>query len=226
MIIYQIRSLIDGKIYIGKTVNLKRRWQGHLSLVKTGKGYWIHNAIRKYGVENFVVEVIKENATNEDEKELIEKYREISYNIHIGGLGGDNITFHPNKREIFEKRRAKHLENVPRGEKHPRWVSVSVEDKKLIVEEYFSYGLTSPESICKKFNISKDIFDRVIRENNKLFRSKIDRFYYNKENIKRLIDEYTIYSIDEICKRGCGLSYGVISKVLQSNGVVIKRKDR
>ena len=85
MIIYQIRCLIDNRVYIGQTKNIKKRWQGHLSLVNTGKGYWIHSAIRKYGLDKFVLEIIKENATNQDEIKLIKETRDYNFNIHTGG---------------------------------------------------------------------------------------------------------------------------------------------
>lgn len=222
MIIYQIRCLLDNRVYIGKTINLSKRWKGHLSLVKTGKGYWIHDAIRKYGLDNFVVEILKENATDQDEIDLIHKHRKNSFNIHVGGQGGDNLTFHPNKAKIFEKRKLLHRQNVCRGTQHPKWIDVSNEVKNKIVREYFDYSLPSPIDICEKYMIKKDVFNRIIRERAKLYRSAIERFSHNRENIDRVLKEYRVYNIQEIRDRGCGLGTDSISLILKRNNVVVK----
>lgn len=223
MTIYQIRCILDDRVYIGKTNNIKKRWSGHLSLVKTGKGYWIHSAIRKYGLENFKLEILKENATDKDEELLIKRTRGKNFNIHVGGKGGDTLTFHPDKKNIFEKRKIKHLQNVKRGTDHPKWVNVPNNNKEQIISEYFSYQVTPVLTICKKYNIKKDIFNRIIREKHKLYRSIIERFCYKKENVVRLIEEYQHKSIEKIKEGECGLSQNAIAKILKLNGFTIKK---
>ena len=223
MTIYQIRCILDNRVYIGKTNNIKKRWKGHLSLVKTGKGYWIHSAIRKYGLENFKLEILKEHATNKDEELLIKKTRGKNFNIHVGGKGGDTLTFHPDKKNIFEKRKIKHLQNVKRNTEHPKWVNVTEDSKEQIISEYFSYQVTPVIDICKKYNIKKDVFNRIIREKHKLHRSVIERFCYKKENVIKLINEYQYKSIEKIKEEKCGLSQKAIAKILRLNGFVIKK---
>ncbi len=54
--IYQIPNNINGKIYIGQSIDIKRRWNQH----KYGKGSIIlKNAIKKYGINNFKFEVLE-----------------------------------------------------------------------------------------------------------------------------------------------------------------------
>jgi hypothetical protein len=82
-------------IYIGQTVNERRRWQAHKSYAKNPEktGQYIHRAIAKYGIENFQYEVIATCRTQEDasvtEIELIKQYDsrnpDVGYNLHIGG---------------------------------------------------------------------------------------------------------------------------------------------
>lgn len=57
--------VINGKIYIGKTKGrLTTRWCSHKSNAKTSKvNIYFYNAIRKYGPENFIQEII-DNATS------------------------------------------------------------------------------------------------------------------------------------------------------------------
>lgn len=54
--IYLVRNLIDGKGYVGQTVNsISQRWSRHKVSVKAGSVCIFHNAIRKYGIENFLI---------------------------------------------------------------------------------------------------------------------------------------------------------------------------
>ena len=71
MEVYKITCLIDNKIYVGKTTKtLNERMRGHLS----NKGHsLIDEAIQKYGIENFKIDVIAECDTVEELNEL-EKY--------------------------------------------------------------------------------------------------------------------------------------------------------
>jgi group I intron endonuclease len=57
--IYKITNKINGKIYIGKTKNVKSRWQKHIWVANNKKyNRPLHNNIRKYGSQNFNIEII------------------------------------------------------------------------------------------------------------------------------------------------------------------------
>lgn len=94
MLIYKITNKINGKVYIGQTIQcLKKRWSQHKSDSKKSN-MTIHKAMRKYGIENFTIEEIggANNITelNYQEWLLIHKYnsldRNIGYNNRFGGL--------------------------------------------------------------------------------------------------------------------------------------------
>jgi group I intron endonuclease len=96
MIIYKVENLINGKVYIGKTIqSLKRRKTEHLSYSRREKGNIFHRAIKKYGEENFKWEVIAESNSeielNELEKKYIKEFdsknRKKGYNLTDGGEG-------------------------------------------------------------------------------------------------------------------------------------------
>lgn len=99
MFIYAYTNKINGHQYIGQTNNLQKRFNGHKSdsYNKNSKAYNypLHNAIRKYGIENFSFEVLEselsEEQANEREKFWIqEKQSHVSkggYNITFGGDG-------------------------------------------------------------------------------------------------------------------------------------------
>lgn len=94
MIIYKATNTINGKCYIGKTIQaLNVRISRHLWDAKNG-GFYFHNAIKKYGIKNFKFEVIKklknENCLNASEIFFIQFYNSIypnGYNLTIGGQG-------------------------------------------------------------------------------------------------------------------------------------------
>jgi group I intron endonuclease len=48
--IYKISNLINGKIYIGQSVHIEKRWQQHCN--NTGRSL-IAKAIQKYGKDSF-----------------------------------------------------------------------------------------------------------------------------------------------------------------------------
>lgn len=91
--IYIIRNIINNKVYIGQTkVSLKLRFQNHLSAARNGKDYVIGKAIRKYGEENFYIELLEEctiEELNEREKYWISYFNatnnKFGYNMSIGG---------------------------------------------------------------------------------------------------------------------------------------------
>lgn len=91
--IYIIRNTINNKVYIGQTkVSLKLRFQNHLSAARKGKDYIIGKAIRKYGEENFYIELLEEctiEELNEREKYWILYFNstnnKFGYNVSIGG---------------------------------------------------------------------------------------------------------------------------------------------
>lgn len=92
--IYKIENLINGKIYIGQSIEIERRWQKHLAATDD---FLIHKALRKYGKKNFSFTILEECDLLElDKKELfwIEKYNCIvpkGYNMIPGGSNGAGL---------------------------------------------------------------------------------------------------------------------------------------
>ena len=109
--IYQITNVINGKIYIGKhqTNNINDGYMG------SGKN--LKRAIKKYGIDNFVKDILyvfdSEEKMNYKEAELVTEefcLREDTYNICVGGKGGFSYinnngmnNENKNKQEVYEK---------------------------------------------------------------------------------------------------------------------------
>lgn len=103
--IYKITNTINNKIYIGKSVNIKERWQQHLFDAFCSEEKWqankrkeqtpIHKALRKYGKDAFTWEIIEECSKDElNQKEIfwINYYNSFhnGYNMTKGGDGYSN----------------------------------------------------------------------------------------------------------------------------------------
>lgn len=101
--IYKITNLSNNKIYIGQSINIYQRYKAHQQYALNPKSREyntpIHNAIRKYGIQNFQLEILEQCTTEQlDEKEIywINYYnstdRAIGYNLTNGGMGGRKTT--------------------------------------------------------------------------------------------------------------------------------------
>lgn len=83
--IYKITNQINGKNYIGQSVDIKTRWRKHK---ESKKDYPLYRAFRKYGIDNFTFEILEECPIlelNAKEQYYIEKYNAIKngYNQKI-----------------------------------------------------------------------------------------------------------------------------------------------
>jgi group I intron endonuclease len=95
--IYKITNLINNKVYIGKSINLQRRLKEHKSAPNDNMA--IHKAIKKYGVENFLFEILEECFEEQlDEKECywIDYYNSYLGNGYNAAPGGEGAS-HPVK---------------------------------------------------------------------------------------------------------------------------------
>ena len=110
-IIYKVTNILNSKSYIGKAAySLEKRIYGHKKCLNNSTTHF-HNALRKYGFENFRWEILYETKKyskkklEKKEKFFIKKYKtnETGYNMTEGGDGGDVLSNHPNKKEICEK---------------------------------------------------------------------------------------------------------------------------
>ena len=92
MIIYKFTNNINGKIYIGQSIqqNPKARFYDHVAKSKNPK-LPFHFAIKKHSIDQFTFEVIDSAPTLEELNKLeqfyIEKFNSIAdgYNIRLGG---------------------------------------------------------------------------------------------------------------------------------------------
>ena len=108
---YTIINLINGKCYIGQTIDTEKRFNEHVinskSKSKKLQKLKLYRAIRKYKLKNFqfyILPIVKygQNAANEEEKRLIKLYNTFSktgecdgYNMTEGGYAVGSGVNHP-----------------------------------------------------------------------------------------------------------------------------------
>lgn len=90
--VYKIINRVNNKYYIGMTKQtLGKRFSQHKQNAKIGKITYLYNAIRKYGEDNFEIELLCEYSNKkeccESEIEYISKNID-GYNLASGGEGG------------------------------------------------------------------------------------------------------------------------------------------
>lgn len=162
--IYVIRNLINGKIYIGQSKDLRQRLIAHKSLSKNinKNSQIIHKAIHKYGEENFVFcpliekPYISRERLNELEKEVIAEFIKTGfnmYNIADGGYAGDlgkivreKISKKLKNRKFTKEWREKISKSL-KGKKRP---IEQIEKAKITYKEKFKKGLYKYKGIGKK----------------------------------------------------------------------------
>lgn len=96
-IIYKVTNIVNGKIYIGQTINtLECRKHGHEKKSRSRKNIstCFHKAIKKYSPENFKWEIIENCSSKEELDEMefhyIKQYNSFNpngYNMTFGGEG-------------------------------------------------------------------------------------------------------------------------------------------
>ena len=94
--VYCITNLINNKKYIGITSrSIVIRFQEHCSHNQS----LVYNAIKKYGKENFKIEILKDNIHKDDvdkrERYFIELYNTLvpnGYNLSTGGISNKDLS--------------------------------------------------------------------------------------------------------------------------------------
>lgn len=98
-VVYKVQNKVTGKIYVGQTTKtISQRWTEHVydSIGKKSKdrGSYLHEAVRKYGPDNFDISVLN-LCCNKEALDSVETFyikelntvRPNGYNISLGGAG-------------------------------------------------------------------------------------------------------------------------------------------
>jgi group I intron endonuclease len=143
----------SGKVYIGITKNVRKRWLEHSHAARCGSKCALHHAIRKYGFESFKKEVLVKSYFNyikDLEIKAIEMYSTMiphGYNMTAGGDGTIGYVFTKEDRQrkslalkgrVFSDELKRKLSFAHKGKKMP-------EEQKQKIRATLKSIVRSPE---------------------------------------------------------------------------------
>lgn len=178
--IYLIENKINGKKYIGQSINIYRRFREHCFPSNKNHSY-IDNAIHKHGKENFIFKIIEElpknkKLLNSREKYWIKYYNTFKDNYHYNlTSGGDSFELldeslkkisdaHKGERNFwYGKKNIEHSKRMT-GNGNPSW-----KDYPRLKKKGFCNG---KQSYCISFfgkdiiySVDKDFLQNMIDSN-------------------------------------------------------------
>lgn len=187
-VVYKIENKINGKVYIGSSINYLQRWRQHktdaFNLMNYKYNYPLYQAMRKYGLENFEFSIIGKDYSSIEEMQL-EEHKWILYYDSVNK--GYNQTYNTDSNHIASENMQKYL-------KECSCKCAKVDENENIIEIYSSYQeasrmngnnniASSIRKVCKGLSSSYNgEFYRDLDENNKVIPVPF-RSYKNRKAI-------------------------------------------
>jgi group I intron endonuclease len=158
--VYCIENILDGKKYIGKSINMDSRWKDHRWLLKNNKhgNDYLQNSYNIHGEENFKFWIVQEIDNNNSEVLiLMETYWIVYYNSHIQFGRGYNLTFGQEGINgcVYSEQTRQKMSKSQSGENNP------------------NFGKTTSDETKSK--ISKSLMGREGRKHSQETRDKISK---------------------------------------------------
>ena len=131
--VYKITNLITNKCYIGSSENYQNRWNQHKknAFNPNHKSYKYHlqSSIRKYGIENYKYEVLREDFLTRYEAEEYEQQMIDFYDSYYNGYNNTRETHNALTDENIR------AESIKKRSQPCAWVDID----QNIIEKYSSY---------------------------------------------------------------------------------------
>ena len=213
--IYKIKNIINSKEYVGCTITtLKKRFEGHAwRCINSDSNTKFCNSIRKYGIENFNIELIEVcdvKVIYEREKHFINQFN--TFNIGLNStIGGEGCLGYKHSKEIREKI----SENTKNGNSHKGktyeelygdraeeqrekrrlsvkkgWESMSDEDKqKRVIKVTETLQKTSKYGVDIVVDIKNKLREGYkIKQLKELYPNVKENFFYDIKNGRRWVN--------------------------------------
>ena len=146
--IYKIVSP-SGKVYIGQSTNIERRWKEY----KTGLGRGqikLKKSFEKYGVENHIFSVLIN--CDKDQLNTLERYYQEFYNSVKKGLNCLLVDTDIKKRELSDETKIQRSETLKKTLSNPL-IRKKMSDERKGSKNHF-FGKTHTEEARKKISIN------------------------------------------------------------------------
>jgi group I intron endonuclease len=220
--IYTITNLLDGKYYVGSSLDLTKRLISHRTKLKNNNhiNKYLQNAWNKYGEANFKFEVVLplpdccEEIIRAIEHEILEREFDNTYNIiKTVNLSEDEIQ---RRRRRKDNNRRKVAEDVliyktPQGKYRP---SICINNKKINLGTYSTYkeALKARQEGEKKY-LAKDYvhYDKpfCVPMNYRKIEKRVEVYLHHKgiRHVKTLKTEEEAYEYVKKLREELGITF-------------------
>lgn len=231
-IVYMAKNCVNNKCYIGQTKRpLEERIKSHKK-----EGRYFHKALKKYGLENFIWEILCECEDQEELDEMefhyIKQYHthssEYGYNLTFGGegvwgkRGSWDVCYGKEKSDKMKKRRSllsKGSNNPNFGGKH----SNGEKARDFIRGKTFDQIYGIEESLCKRTKMketTKKQWEHGLYDNRDM--TNILKGIEKRTKIYKITDtnnkEYIGKGLMPLCKK-YNFEYKSIKKILEGKSL-------
>lgn len=156
--IYQIKNLINGKLYIGSALYIKKRWSTHIKRLKENihHSLYLQSSYNKYGIDNFefsVIELCAPEIMIAKEQYYIDKYKTASrvYGYNVCPKAGSCLG-------------SKHSESAIAKKKLKTKINSSKADKKVYVFAHNDHGKVelNKYDFADQFGINRNSLNNLV----------------------------------------------------------------
>ena len=177
--IYKITSP-SNKIYIGQSINIKKRFRNYKSLSNCKNQTRLYSSFKKYGVENHIFEILEECTVLElNEKERY--YQELYNCLNKKGLNCKYVsTLH--LRAVLSEGTKKKLSDIRKGTKH------TDKSKMLVSKNNAKYWLGK-----KRNELTKEQKLKISKSNTGKKRDEASKIKISEAVSKILLSENGIF---------------------------------
>ena len=200
--IYKITNQINGKCYIGQSVNIERRWQEHKRFNSRERLAIIHQAFRKYGLKNFSFEILEE-CSQEQLDDLEIKWIKFfdsqnpnkGYNCTSGGQGIPNYSIKLSEDQITEIQdlllNTKLTQNDIAKRFNVSYQTISdINCGKTRIKDGLSYPLRKRKAQFILCPLSREKLKQLVRK--RMFTSIAQEFSVSPETVSRWCRRYNL----------------------------------
>ena len=183
--IYKITNKVNGKCYIGQSLDIEKRFKSHKRCKENRP---LYNAFKKYGIDNFTFEVIEEcekEKLNEREIYYIALYKSANYRFgYNSSLGGEKTSL------IVSSKTRKKISKSKKGELNPMYGKTMSAEAKIKQSKSFKQTISNmPKKQFKKWHKkigAKHKGKIVSQEQREKISKTLKEYFKNEENRKKI----------------------------------------
>lgn len=201
--VYKLTNKINGKVYIGKSVNMHQRFIDYNADIRKGKKRFILDAIRKYGWDSFRLEIVEIYPTRKISNDYLlerEAFWIRFYSSTKRGIGYNLCEYGRDRG------------GIPLTEEHKRKLRESNIGKKRNFSDSWRKNITAAHAKRRGEKFSKEHRKNMsLGRKNRLITYKIDR------NNGEIIETFPSSSLAE---QAIGVKRGSIHYAVKTNKVL------